>query len=340
MHEEFFHGGIGPADIERILVQEGATPLFFPCHDDFSFKAKWARFRYLLRILLTIERGAVVFFQYPLYARMHFLLLRLLRTFRKQVRIVCLPFEINGLKYGDPQLLEWEKRYFACYRNFIVHNGPMQAWFDAHVPGRLITQLGLFDFLTAPVTAARQPAPTVAYAGNLSESGFQYQLHQLCRHNDQPLFLLYGLPAVDNACLPPHVVYKGAYAPYELPSRLEAAYGLVWDGESVDEVTGSFGHYMQYISHHKVSLYILANLPLLVYEKAGTAGMVREKGIGITFRDLHEISDKLKQVTPEAYQTMCDNMRPIARALAAGGHLRGALYGLLEKMEAVEIHQR
>lgn len=338
-HEEFFHGGIGPADIERILVKEGAIPLFFPSYNDFSLKAKWQRFNYLLRQLRTIEDDAIVFFQYPLYARMHYWLLRLLQRFRKKVQLICLIDEINGLKYGKPALLAWEQRYFQRFDYFIVHNAHMKAWFDEQVPGRQISILELFDFLASPVTAVRAPAPTVAYAGNLSESGFQYQLHQLTGAEGQPVFHLYGLPAMDNAQLPSQVIYKGAFAPYDLPAQIEAAYGLVWDGESTDAVTGSFGQYMQYISHHKVSLHIISNLPSLVYEQAGTADFITANGIGLTIRNLHDIEETLKQVTPEQYQQMCVNMQPIAARLASGGHLIGALTELLEKMNAVKPDQ-
>lgn len=339
LHEEFYHGGIGPADIERILLQEGGQALFFPCHDQFTVKAKLLRFFYLIKILFTIPNDAVVFFQYPLYARLHGWLLKLLQVFRKKVQLICLIDEVNGLKYADEKLLAWERSFFARFPYFIVHNDSMRSWFDEQVPGRVMTVLQLFDFLAKPVGRQRVMAPVIAYAGNLAESGFQQKLDEAAGAGEL-VFHLYGLPAPDTETLPRQVMYKGAFKPYDLPAAIEASFGLVWDGDDARTISGSFGHYMQYISHHKVSLHIMSRLPSIVYEKAGTAALIREYGIGFTINSLDEIPGKLQLLTNEEYQRMCHNTQELAQRLSAGCHLKRALVELLEKMEAVKVDQR
>jgi len=339
LHEEFYHGGIGPADIERILLQEGAQALFFPYNNSFTLKAKLYRLIYGIRLLFTLEKEAIVFFQYPLYARLHYILLRSLRLFRKKVRVVCLIDEINGLKYGDHGLLAWEKKWFTRFPFVIVHNHAMQTWFRENVPGRQTTILQLFDFLTTPVTRQRALAPVIAYAGNLAESGFQERLGKLT-NGGELVFHLYGLPAPDTTTLPANVVYKGVFRPYDLPAHIDAAFGLVWDGKEADRIAGSFGHYMQYISHHKVSLHIMSRIPSIVYEQAGTAAFIREHQIGFTINSLEEIPARLQQLTEAEYQQMCVNTEVLAQRLAAGEHLKRALRELLEITEAVKVDKR
>jgi len=339
LHEEFYHGGIGPSDIERILLQEGAKALFFPYHDRFTLKAKLARLLFLVRMVLTLESNAVLLFQYPMYARIHYLFIRLLSFFRKRVKIVCLIDEINGLKYGDDRLLDWEKKYFTRFNYFIVHNESMKNWFNSQVPGRTLEILELFDFLAAPVTAPRPMAPVVAYAGNLAESGFQYKLSPMTGSKGTLQIHLYGLPAPGSTVVPLNVSYKGAFKPYDLPAKMEASFGLIWDGDSADDITGSFGHYMRFISHHKVSLYIISNMPCIVYEKAGTANFICRQGIGFTIRHLDDIMPAIDSLSEEDYQLMCANTRRLAQKLSNGEHLKRALAALLEKMEAAEVNQ-
>ena len=51
----------------------------------------------------------------------------------------------------------------------------------------------------------------------------------------------------------------------------KGSFGLIWEGDSIEKPSGSLGRYIQYISHHKLSLYILAKLPIIVAASAATA---------------------------------------------------------------------
>ena len=146
-NHEWFHGGIGPVDIERILLREKAHPIKLPYHFDFSIKAKFARLVYLVSVVATLRRGSVLVFQHPLYARMNQLLLVLLRT-RPSVNSICLIADIDGLKDGDKNLVEKEKRFFQKFKYFIVHNEKMGHWLRAFHPSAITSSLNCFDFFT------------------------------------------------------------------------------------------------------------------------------------------------------------------------------------------------
>jgi hypothetical protein len=343
LQEEYYHGGIGNTDVEKVLLRENAIPIAFPFHYDFSVKAKWLRLMHLFRVWRSLEPGSVVVFQHPLYAGMNKLLVRLLRS-RKKINVVCLAAEINGLKYDDDNILQKEKKYFRHIRYFIVHNASMQNWLTMHVPGRTSAILNFFDFLATPVLEEslqkREMSFTIAYAGNLEEGSFLEKLPQITTPSGKLTINLYGKPKPAGVQFSDRLVYKGFFEPYALPSLIEGAFGLVWDGNETDTIQGSFGHYMQYISHHKVSLYILSGMPLIVYENAGTAALVKQYAIGFTIRSLAEIEGKIAGLTETAWRQMCNNTRELAKQISSGACLTNALREIITAIDKNENTNR
>ena len=319
-----YHGSIGNTDVERVFLANGIEPISFPHHNSFSLWAKVARIAHLFKLFFQLRRGAIVFFQHPLYAGMNKLLLKLLR-YQKKVTIVCFITDISGLKFGNDSLLKKEIKLFQAFRYFIVHNDAMQEWLRTHVPGHRAAQIRFFDFLTEPASIQRTNTLSVAFAGNLAKSSFLEKMDVVGSKCPSLSFNLYG-PHVTVAMQGfPNVTYKGVVEPYSLPQVLEGSFGLIWDGDGIERPDGSMGHYMQYITHHKTSLYILSHMPLIVYEQAGSASLVKRYHIGFTIRDLFEIEEKLKQLPAEEYRQMCDNTRMLARQIASGGCLTNAL---------------
>ncbi|MCW3120453.1 MAG: hypothetical protein JWM28_4535 [Chitinophagaceae bacterium] len=326
---EFFHGGIGYVDAEKILSLKNFTPLLFPHYADFSMRAKLSRFFYLLKIFFTIPRGASLVFLFPVFAKMSRLLLRILRL-KGDRRLVCFIADIDGIKDGDEQLLKKEIAELKRYRYFIVHNDAMRQWLQAQVPVTAIVSIEFFDFLANPFWGDREKNKQIVFAGNLEKSTFLAKLDLLQLKSPELHFNLYGPGCTDTMSSQANATFKGFFKPYELPERLEGAFGLVWDGDSIEKPGGSLGNYMQYISHHKLSLYIISGLPLIVPEMAASAPLVKKYGIGITINSLHEIQERIDSLSIEQYQLMRDNMKPLARKISAGDCLGEALDELMK----------
>jgi hypothetical protein len=212
----------------------------------------------------------------------------------------------------------------------------MQRWLNEQVPGRTSAILNFFDFLASPAGKERNMDHTIAYAGNLSESDFLEKLPPFFPATGNTILYLYGKPAPAAWLLSERIVYKGAIEPYALPAIIEGAWGLIWDGDEADSIAGSFGHYMQYISHHKVSLYILSGMPIITYEQAGTAYLVKQYKIGITIKDLTELEEAIGKVTPAQYRQMCENTKSLAADIAAGNCLKNALHEILGNIQAAK----
>ena len=323
--EGMFHGGIGIVDMERILGASGFEPINFPYQYNFSIKAKIARFVHFLKMLFTIPSNSTVVFSFPLYARIHKLLVHGL--IRKKSRVICYIADINGLKDGDPLLLEKEVKELKRHKNFIVHNQGMQRWLNKHVALHHSGEIEFFDFLTKPVSPSRKKEKTIAFAGNLEKSSFLEKLELLSDRNIS--FNLYGPGITQNMINQRGVFFKGIFPPYDLPSQIEGSFGLVWDGDSIDGPGGSLGHYMQYISHHKLSLYILSGLPLIVPSFAGSASLIEKYKIGFTISTLHELNEKIEDLAEDKYQEMIRNMKPLAEKISRGQCLVDALDELM-----------
>jgi hypothetical protein len=323
------HGGVGYADAEAVLEKEGYLPIVFPCHEQFSVQAKLRRLFFLIKTLLSIRGPAIVVFIFPAYAGMTRLLLSLLRL-RPQINIVCFIGDIDGIKDGNKQVLASEIKLLQRYNYFIAHNDAMVDWIRQHIQGAKAAALNFFDFLAKPFEGNRELTGEIVFAGNLEKSIFLQDLKRL--QSPELQFLLYGPGCNDTVCAQQNVTWLGLEHPHQLPGKIRGSFGLVWDGDSIDEPRGSLGNYMRYISHHKLSLYILSGLPVIVPAMAGTAPLVTQYNIGITIKNLHEAEDEIKKITPEKYAQMKKNMQPLAQKISTGGCIKEALEKLMQEI--------
>jgi hypothetical protein len=330
--QQLIHGGVGPYDIERILETDGAIPIRFPDHFNFSVLAKIRRIQFLRKTLRDIKANAVVIFQHPLYAGMDRLLTKFLER-RKDVKLICLVDDIDGLKDWDSRLLEAEIRFFKRHRYFILHNKNMEAWLRKFHPDFRASYLNLFDFLVEYKVYPRRKSNTIVFAGNLQKSSFLEHLSGWLNASVSLQLHLYGPYITERMLDSKAVFYKGLHPPHALPDLVEGSFGLVWDGEGVEKPAGSLGDYMHYISHHKLSLYIICNLPVIVHEDAGSAELVKQYRIGFTVSSLSEVQQKIETLTEQEYDEMVKNTRPLARQITSGNCVRNALEELLRVMK-------
>lgn len=328
---EYMHGGIGFVDVETIMMNEGYQPIEFPCHDQFSWKAKWLRLLYLIKTFFTIKGPTVVVFIFPVYAGMIRWLLKLLKK-KKGVRIICFIGDIDGIKDGSREGLKADIRRLQRYHHFIVHNAAMQQWVEQHIPGANTAAIHFFDFLAKPYNDERTLSRDIVFAGNLEKSVFLEKLGELALSGSSLHFYLYGPGSTEKMHLQRNATWMGIEKPYDLPAKLKGSFGLLWDGDSIGEPGGSLGDYMRYISHHKLSLYILSGLPLIVPEIAGSAMLVEKYKIGISVKSLYEIGDKINSITDDEYQQMKKNMQPLAKKIRAGGCIKEALQQLMPRI--------
>jgi len=229
-----------------------------------------------------------------------------------------LAHDINSLRKGYHG--SWDFPFFQMSEAIIVHSVAMKDYLVRKgINERKIWILTAFDYLTDDkVTIRRTNCNEVAYAGNLKKSTF---LHKIDAKDSQVKFNCYGKQIMN---FPTGLCYKCAFTP-ENVSALEGAWGLVWDGDSLDCCHGEFGDYLRYNAPHKLSLYIVAELPVIIWESSALAEYVKSKGIGILITSIREINGKIQNISDDEYRNMVLNVQKESMVLREGGHLRNIL---------------
>ena len=320
-------------DAEVIFMQLGITPL--PVYSAGSARGIARKLRHggQLARLLTLPFGSVLFIQYPMYRmkRDYVDLLRRVRTLRK-LRLVFLVHDLEMIRHAfpeNPDLAFRDREMLSAADRIIVHNSRMADFLvsDCNVDRRKLISLGLFDYLVAkaPLESAANAVPrSICVAGNLSseKSGYIKGLIDLLPE-DIPLNL-FGVN-FDEGLSGNNVTYHGSFDADILPGMLDSSFGLVWDGPVSNTCAGNMGNYMRFNNPHKVSLYISAGIPVIIWSEAALAGLVKDNKIGFTVSSLEEIPERLRSVTDEEYMSYISNLKPLQRQVRDGYFLKEAV---------------
>lgn len=311
-------------------------------HFDVAIYRGKSRFENLLNLLKNViqlysiaKPGDVVLFQYPLLGINKWLRYLVWMLVFKGCRTICLLHDLDSLRQvHHAWTLEQELSRLNAFNLVIAHNRRMKVLLQDNGLRVELRTLGLFDYLLpedlrkvleehqAGEIAAESPPPyqRVAFAGNLGKSVFLKKLDQV----QGASFILYG-PGYRELPSSPWMEWAGSFNADELPLKLHADFGLIWDGDAIDACCGHLGTYLQYNNPHKASLYLLAGLPLIAPKASAIADFIEQHGVGITIDSLHELPTRLQQLAALDYRRMKAAAVPLAKALASGTFLKQAL---------------
>lgn len=310
-------------DIDKILKnKEGFQVLNLA----FNWHSKFLKLRYITwdipHLMRTIDADEI-FFQFPSYSR------TLMDSFVNNVRhytdakLIFIVHDLESLRNFSydttykPEELKWLKEADGL----IVHNPSMAKWLKGNGVHTPMVDLGFFDYLNPqPINTNAKLDGSICFAGNLKKAGFLAKLpRELSLDVFGPNF---------NAKLQDKVNYKGVYSPDELPKYLKEDFGLIWDGDSINECSGLFGNYLRYNCPHKASLYISSGLPIIVWKEAAIAEYVEYYGLGYAVKSLSEIPNIVQNMTEADYISIKKNVLHMAQDLRDGKHIRKAIESL------------
>ena len=267
-----------------------------------------------------------VIMQYPLH--FNFVLKKALCDSLKNNEVIFIIHDVNALRDFGGAVIKNEIAEMNLAKAVIVHNDIM---------GEALQKLGLtvpwislelFDYLL-PCIPQRSfsKGTTMAFAGNLGKSKFlrKAEMETLGLH-----FNLYGPGFKEELIKWNNVSYKGSLPPEEVPFKLEGNFGLIWDGTDIRTCDGPTGIYMKFNNPHKLSLYIAAGLPVIVWKQAAIARFVEENGIGIVIDSLTEVSDKIQMISELQYNIMSKNVKKFQEKIINGAFTKKAL-AIIEK---------
>ncbi len=321
-------------DAEDIFLSMGMAPVpVYSAGDAEGLARKLVHGSQLAR-LMTLPAGSVLFIQYPMYRmkRDYVALLRRVGKMRK-IRLVFLIHDLEIIRHAfpdNPDLTQRDAEMLAAADKIIVHNHKMADYLIRTCkadPDKMIP-LGLFDYLTpgeCPVRSDPGPGPfSVCVAGNLdpNKSGYLRGLSGILP--GEIALDLYGVN-YSGEFSRANVTYHGSFDADILPDLLTSSFGLVWDGPETQSCAGNMGNYMKYNNPHKVSLYIAAGIPVIIWEKAALAGYVTEHKIGFTVASLDEIPGRILGLSKEEYREYIVNLMPLRRKVRDGAFLKEAI---------------
>lgn len=320
---EFTAGNKARTDTVRILIESGYKHISLYTSKNKRIIVLFQMILNTIKAFFLAKKDDIVFIQYPYYPEIvNKAFMTFLRFGRmiKRFKICLLIHDSVGLRNvnAEGETLKKELALLDKSDYIICHNESMVKAFKENGGKGNYLILGPFDYMyngkLAEITDTG--VITVCIAGNLSKEkcGYIYSLDSIknCKFN------LYGVgySGTDSDT----VKYKGKFAPEELIEHLSGNFGLVWDGESKDTCTGVFGSYLKYNNPHKLSLYIAAGLPVIVWRQAALAKHVEKMGIGIAIDSLDDIGKV--SINSNEYNNMKNAVLKYREELIHGRHLK------------------
>ncbi len=333
-----------PKDIEKICSDKGFIKFEidpFPVDKNKLYQKYWL-FTYCRgwwkKLYDMVQPGDTVIYQHPMYGiRVAIEYIKKIKK-DKNCKFIALIHDLPTLR---GQVLENENRgagnttktmgdtaLLQLFDAVICHNERMnKVLTDYGIDKEKLINLEIFDYLLDEDREFKERKFTrsVTVAGNMSvlKSGYIYKIKD-DSHNSGLQLHLYG-PNLSEEKKTDNMIWHGSVDPAELPFLLEGSFGIVWDGDSAETCSGKNGNYLRYNNPHKTSLYLLSEMPVIIWKEAAMADFVIKNGAGIAVNSLYEVEDAIKGISEEEYNSMCRNAVKISEKLRSGFYFSEAL---------------
>ena len=319
--ESYNATGKAKGDIMKILREEGISDIYNP------HSKRIIRILQQFGSISFMHSDCAVIVQYPAVIDMF------IRKLKKKSNILLIGIihDLQSIR-GTEKIMD-EISILNNFDFIISHNKKMTDFLIKNGCTSKIIDLGIFDYLhdDKKELIASSNLKSICFAGNLDKSEFLYELGEV--HNLE--INLYGVYNKSKK-LPENVIYKGSLPSDEIVYALEGAYGLIWDGDSISNCRGVLGNYLRYNNPHKLSLYISAEKPVIVWHEAAIADFVKKNNLGLTVESLEELEVKINEMTMEDYSRMKKNLSNIKGKLAHVYYTSQSLHSIMTSIKEQE----
>lgn len=282
-----------------------------------------------LRAMRQLRAGDVVVAQYQM--KMFGRLCRI--AHKRGAKVICLIHDLDS--WRDKKLPPRQEMPLLNMADVILtHNHAMRQWLEEQGCTAPMTDYEIMDYIHG-VSGDPHGYPSdgkfsLFFVGNLSPrlNGWIYDLAKEMPHRK---IYLYGSEYDETlGHATPNLRMCGERPDTDIIASHKGDFGISWYGISLDDGVGKVGEYMAINNPHKVGLYLRCNAPVVVWDKAGRAELIRKRGIGITVGSLRQLDAALDAVTPADYSRMVDNVSAINIELKSGRFLKKALKRAME----------
>lgn len=319
-------GNKAKTDYEDILHSMDGKSLGLP--RKVSSNKVFAFFYNLLSILtacLQIKKGDTIVLQYPV--KKYFSFICNIAHF-KGAKVISLIHDLGCFRRKKLTVSQ-ELRRLAHGDYVIATNVAMKNWLKEQGFKKPMGALGFHDYLS-PMQHSTIKHPkdgdwNIVYAGslNLRKNAFILKMQEI---DNNFIFHLYGNMTDYNAVVKDKkITWHGFMPADQFIAQVKGDFGLVWDGDSLEECHGDFGSYLKYNTPHKASFYLRAGLPLIVWKQSAIAQLVVEEGVGVAINSLKELPDLLKHLSPDDFHQMQINTQKLSDKINHGENLKNAI---------------
>ena len=247
---------------------------------------------------------------------------------------ICIVHDLGYFRTYDQNMLKKEIKTLGRFDDVIVHNERMYKFLkDNGLKSNLII-LEFFDYLTSndikKSNSKKFKKPTVIYPGNWDRNKASF-LYDLDENKMKFNINIYGPNKNnDNELNNKNIKFKGCFSPEEIIEKMEGNLGLVWSGriDDSDRDTGD-KKYNLYNTPHKLSCFLAAGIPVVVWEDSAIADVVKKYNIGYTIKNLYEINN----IDFSDYDKKIDNVLKIRKNIISGYYTKTAINKCLEKIK-------
>lgn len=286
--------------------------------------------------LNEIDDKAVILMQHPFHYK-QLTREKTLRTLKKEKNVKYISIvhdveELRAFRYNEYYKKEFETMIDLA-DIIVVHNNKMYNWFvENGIEESKLVNLEIFDYIQN-MNQDKQInfSKAITVAGNLDITKCQY-ISQLGKIEGVKINL-YGPNFDENMKRYSNIEYRGSFPVDEIPQRLNEGFGLVWDGESINGCLGLSGQYLKYNNPHKLSLYLSSGLPVIIWNEAAEAELVKRYKVGVCVESLYELNAVMKTITEDDYKYMLNNVKSLRNKLVKGYFSEKAIKEACRKLE-------
>jgi hypothetical protein len=325
-----FDGYIGYEDFENSLFRSNWTPIEFPDSDKNSIFSRIKRIYFAILKVINMPSNSIIAFVFPESSSIEKVFIKLLK-YKKNITIICAVLDIDGIRTNDSALHQKEIKRLRKFKNFIVLNEAFEQWFIQNVKNANFSHLYFHDFfVTNNSKIPRLKSNTIVYAGNLApqKTPFIYYLSEI----NNCTFNIYG-PAATIKKWPNNTKYMGQLPASDINRYIVGSFGLIWDGNSIDNLEGPYGCYNRINTSHKLSLYITSGLPIIASKDAGIASLITKFEIGYLVQSLRDLPSLINNISEEDYEIKRTNLQQLSEKIISGYHTRSAINKIIDQLQ-------
>lgn len=277
----------------------------------------------LIRLLFFLKKGDVLIVQYPQFTYVLEFFFHALFP-KKRFCVIAMIHDVESLRENG-FISGKEIENLNKYNYIIAHNEKMKMELNDKNVGCKVFVIDLFDyilnddvieFVNNNIKMEYDSNNTIAIAGNLDprKTGYLYKINESSINSLE--FYLFGVLFNEHKMNIPRYKYKGVFDP-NIP-KLNAKWGLIWDGNSTNTCNGMFGEYLKFNNPHKVSLYLAMGIPVIIWNKSALSDFVLKNNLGITISSLDDLEKEIKFIDPKKYIEIKNNVSVLSNKIQKG----------------------